>query len=465
MQNKSVGIILFFIALLVTQSRGALLSLVLCLAVLYAVLGMPYRERGLKILGSIALLTGIFLFIDLYMAQSGHSSVADIAFIDFNSFSVVDRKSLWFSTWDMIRDYFWMGPGLGTFHFYYMSYRLPIDYSDGYFAHMDPLQFWAEMGVMAPVLFYVVLIAILLRTIRAVRAVPKENVLRMRIMAPFLALLAVVGHAHVTFHMYILPIQFPLAVLLAYWYVMTEKALGDKRISFAITNSAYRKMALICFALLALYPVQWSVRTAVSLTYIHKVQTDIKAGNLDMARDRMAVVSAISPASYYHRGQYEARWRVAKMARDKEIMSDDEYRKLYEEALAHVNEAVELNPGYVGVRDDRARLYYYAHGDVIPNGYDLAIEELEQVMIDNPMFLSSRVGLANFYKKKGELKKALATLEGGLIWPRVKGQSEIDYLVSIGRLRLRLGDRKGHDQMIMEAALRARRYGLMKSKK
>jgi hypothetical protein len=57
--------------------------------------------------------------------------------------------------------------GIGTFYLYYPAVNTGDYFSTGRMAHSDPLQFWAEMGVLAPLLFYGFIIAACAATRRA----------------------------------------------------------------------------------------------------------------------------------------------------------------------------------------------------------------------------------------------------------------------------------------------------------
>lgn len=118
--------------------------------------------------------------------------------------SVSARTAIWESTFELIGQRFWTGSGLGTFFLMYPSVRDPVEiYSSGLMAHADPLQFWAEAGVPAVVLFYAVLIVTLLGFIRLLRQIPSGDSARFLPVALFCALLTLALHLHVTFHLYV----------------------------------------------------------------------------------------------------------------------------------------------------------------------------------------------------------------------------------------------------------------------
>ena len=112
----------------------------------------------------------------------------------------------------------------------------------------------------------------------------------------------------------------------------------------------------------------------------------------------------------------------------------------------------------------RARLYELVHGTIFSDGRSHAISIYKKVLQFNPLAVDSRLELARLYKEDGEVRQASAVLEEGLRWPRPKGQKDIDLLVSAAQLRLKTGNRAGHDTLMKEARKRAGKYKLLYQK-
>ena len=246
--------------------------------------------------------------------------------------------------WYMIQDYFWLGTGLGTFYYYYTAYRSPLDASDGFFAHMDPLQFWMETGVLAPVLFYGVLLCVLLRTIRAVWAARANYLQRLEIMAPFCGLLALTLHTHLTFHLYMPGILLPLAVFLACWYVATEKALGcDERIRFQPSRSI--RYAISGITVVAVLVVGgWCARAAVGIGLTHVFLADMQTGRVTQGREKLHLMGIWAPDSYPNYDVNEAKMRLLALTQNRQSLSKDQVNELYDEATFYLDKAFERNP-------------------------------------------------------------------------------------------------------------------------
>lgn len=450
----------FLMALAATQSRGGLIAAVVAALVFLPFAAKPLKDHVRRICAAVSIGFAAPFAVWFYDMQFHHRpTMKDVFGGDIGS--MTDRGALWRSTWNMIRDHFWGGTGLASFSYFYPSYRFSIDRSDGYFAHMDPLQFAAEMGVFAPVLFYIVLIAILIRTIRAVRAV--DSILRLHIMAPFCAMLAVLLHTHLNYHLYMPAILIPLGVMLAYWYVMTERALDDSRTTIA-KSPRVRYAVFAALTLLSLMAAMWSVRTVVAVHYLTAAETALAASDIDTARVAVEKAARWAPASKPQIPQYESRWRRQKLQMEGRVLTPEQRMALYTEALAALDRMERLQPSLTLAHTARAKLYYAAQGyGLISDGNEKAMVELRAALEKNPLDIDARNSLAQIHIQAGNSRAALAVMEDGLKWPRPKGQADLDYLATTAQLYRQMGDERKFEILIEEARKRAKSYGLLQN--
>lgn len=450
---------LLYLALIVTQSRGGLLSFCIAAAVLAAA---NLRSMGRGLLKTGAAVAAVAVLPFAVNGLSGGALEKNLSALPrvMETGSATDRLMLWSATLRMVRDHVWLGTGLGTFYFNYPAYRDIKDRSDGFFAHMDPLQFWAEMGIAAPALFYAVLAAVLLRTVSAVRFAGNDRILRLAVTGSFCALLAPVLSTHISFHLYMPGILIPLSALLAFWYVATERASGLCRKT--VQAGGWKKSGLLfAFCALTLLTGGWMARWAASASYLKRVQaataTGATAGDVAGLMDRARF---FAPPGYSKYHEYEARLIVAALFRGAKTMDPDEARRQYEKAEKALDRAQALNPAYTGIRELRAKLYFAVDGVVLADGLARAQAVLEQVVVLNPLSSDSRIGLANIYAAQGDVKKARALLEKGLKWPRPRGESDVALLLAAAQMRGADGDAEGRKKLIGEALRRAKAYGL-----
>lgn len=448
--------VLFMAALIVTQSRGAVLSAAIGCIVLLPTMARPFRRNIRKLAGIVAAGAALPVILQVFSVASHGRSIAK-TLLQTGGASFLDRGSLWHSTWEMIKDNPLTGTGLGTFYYHYTRYRLPTDRSDGYFVHMDPLQFWVETGLPAFILFYAILIAVLAGTLRSLPKTAPGSRERAYIVGPFCGLLALALHTHIDFHMYLLATLIPAACLLGWWYTATEAVSGRRREALP-SSPAARKGVLVAVLLLAIIVAVWVARAGAATFLIDRATVSMVRGDATGMRTATAAMGRFAPASYFWTPQYEARWRIMKLGAEGDGIGENERRRLSGEAEAFLDRAQRYNPAFANLYTDRARLYRTAGIGIFPDRDERIIAALEKALELDPLFLDARIELSGLYRGRGELKKALSVLEEGIMWPRPKGQPDVGFLVTVARLKLALGDREGHDRLIAEAGARAQYY-------
>jgi O-antigen ligase len=457
--------VLLYFALLVTQSRGALISFVIGLAALAPFLlgrrPFPWAEA---LAFALVLVSAPFIVDHLSHGWTGR---ALSMFVDMKgSSSVSDRLELWRATLRMAQDHFWRGTGLGTFYYYYTAYRSPVDTSDGYFAHMDPLQFWAETGIAAPVLFYAALAAVLARTIRALRVPGGAPRLRLLMMGFFCGMLAVLLNTHISFHLYMPALIVPLAAVYACWYGLSEKLLGcGDRAALRLGGWRGAVFAALWLAILV-PPALWAALWAKSTHSLHKLSlpaATMTESELTKLETKALKAQRFAPPGYGKFDEYLARIYIVRLSGDIRHMDKRERDTFFREAVAALDRAEKKNPAYVLIWDMRARLYYAVDGVLMDDGYEKAVALLKSVIAFDPLAVDSRVGLAKLYNLRGKRKEARAVLDDGMKWPRPRGRTDINYLIATAQMHEATGDEKGAARLLEEVKKRARAYGYVET--
>ncbi|MBU0860107.1 MAG: O-antigen ligase family protein, partial [Alphaproteobacteria bacterium] len=268
---------LFFAGILATESRGALFATCAALPIMFWLMRSHWRKIALL----LAVLTTIFGAMHLANDGAVLHRITHMNVAGSGEDTMTPRKALWDAALDMAREHPLTGTGLGTFYLYYPAHRAPlVDNSAGSWVHNDPLQFAVEMGWAAPVLFYIVLLAALLRTISALKHAGPRSQLRPFIVAPFCALITLAIDAHVSFPLYLIPITICAAVLLAVWYEATMRALApaaqDRVVHFhGWQQSFVGIMAIAVAAMLGLM----AASSAAGAYYLQQARTAIKQGD------------------------------------------------------------------------------------------------------------------------------------------------------------------------------------------
>ncbi|MEM7651329.1 MAG: O-antigen ligase family protein, partial [Pseudomonadota bacterium] len=222
---------LLAVSIFVTGSRGALVALLMMLGVfLFFVRAQAAQhKRCLFALMLLSLLS--FALVSLFAPITSIYSPAELISRSVTGAQPLlwSRPEIWASTWEIIQNNFWTGTGIGTFFLYYPEVRSIGDPSTaGLMAHSDPLQFWAEMGILSLVLFYVFIALCVLRTRAAFKKLDQKDTRRVTILVPFFAIAAMTIHAHVSFPFHILPTLLMAGFLLGVWFVQTQNVLDGE---------------------------------------------------------------------------------------------------------------------------------------------------------------------------------------------------------------------------------------------
>lgn len=448
---SSLTLLLFYIGLLVAQSRGGQLAVLVAAVVLVFMMGRraPLIHLKLPFIISIAII--LYVLVDLRLGLRIIGNFANMATHFSSHASVTARLDLWQSTWQIIKDHPWLGTGLGTFYQYYPAYRHPSDSSDGFFVHLDSLQFWQEMGILGPVLFYGVMIAALLRTIKALKTA--EGLTRVWISGAFCALLYIAAHSHITFHFYVLPLLFPIGGLLAVWYAGTEQALGAQRktLTFPSWLRGSSRAALVS-SLVFIISILWVARAAGGVWLISETNRAMGAEDYAVARKNIELARIVSPDSYSKPYEYVGRLKTYELSKRSGSMSPEEKKETFVAGVAAFDQAQLREPRSPYSRNFEAILNYVAFKQGInPGGDKVAEQMLHEILAMDPIFIDARMGLGMIYKERGRPDLALKVLEAGLNWPKPKTIQSVQYLIETGNLRKQAGDEKGAQYMFESA--------------
>ena len=140
--------VLMGVAMVFTLSRGAMVSLTVSMLFMLWIL----KKRKLISSGAvplvlfIILVVGAVLLVGTATIQTRMDSIQKMS--EEEVMSVNFRWWTWQGTFPMIRRYFWLGSGPGTFAHLFLQFRLPETSSmRPVYAHNDFLHLWAECGV------------------------------------------------------------------------------------------------------------------------------------------------------------------------------------------------------------------------------------------------------------------------------------------------------------------------------
>ncbi len=419
--------LLFMCCIFMSGSKGALFLLLGALAV-FVFMAWPQVKKHRRCC-SILLAGSAAMFVALVVLASSPQQAFWLKYS--TEYGLYPRNALLSGAWNIGLEHFWTGTGIGTFFMYYPAYRGVDKLSAGFMAHSDPLQFFSEMGVLAPLIFYAFIIAAMIRTFAVLRTRAPDDVQRVHILAPFCGLGAFAVHSHFNFPFNILPLLMLAGLLLSFWYVRTQD-IAEIRVFSKNARAIAAFAVLLCAGFFA------AVQSSEILT--NTAQQKINEGDLNgfmhavNAADRLGMhqnARALVMAAAIPLGILESSQDLSKEEKQ-------EYRQRVRDLL---DRAGQINPRLAAVPYYKARLYARS----TPKGVtERPVELLNRALVLDPMHRPSRQLLADLWARQGRKKEALMLMKEGLKWPGATPE----YYEALAKLAKLNGDMDLHDTML-----------------
>ena len=400
---------LIFGGLLATQSRSGLLFFLAALVILLAVL-RPALKTGASVLGVGAVIFALMLF------ESGWKFAARLAQLAAPSQdpNILSRFSLWESTLRMMRDHPWGGTGLGTFYLYYPRYRAPlVENSAGFWAHSDPLQLGAEVGIAATVIFYAFFAAVLWRTVSALRSSERGSEGRVATAGFSCALLTLALHAHAGFPLYIMPVLIVAGVWLAAWHNFTAacgSAHGGGYIALDVANWQ-RPVLALCVACVGGLAALMAGSSAAGQYYLLRATNDIKHAQVTGFIDNIGRAERWAPPAFIDPEVQLAGFYIDTIGAATILFPAEEKEKMFADGMALLALAESMNPAWAEIDYKRGKLFETAEDA------EGAVASWRTALAKNPMHARARASLAKALIGQGRPAEAYDLLAVGLDYP------------------------------------------------
>lgn len=440
----SLAALLILCAIILTGSRGILLLSAISFILILIWLPKQSRDKT-EYLVFIIITAILFSVFSAYHDPVGEGSpVFDYVKAASGGHEALyaERLRIWASTFNMIKDHFFLGTGIGTFFLYYPAYRPLIDETAGFMAHNDLLQFWAELGILAPILFCAFIFKAFIQTFKALaQTQQKQNDERIKLVISFCALGVLVVHSLISFNFHVVSALCIIGFLLADWFIVSRKIL--EKPSFTLKKPVWLTplngwLCLLLPALICLTLLGSNLSSNYNIKLARKALSDgdmpLFAHYVDTANRRAFNLNskAYMLAASIPMGILETK---------KTTLPITEQQALYEQTRSLLDEALEKNPRTASVFYHRARLQDMVLFSIIPED-ELSKEELlNKALTIDPLHLPSRESLARLYINRGEKKKALDLLLAGLGWIYVQHDPR-PYYEMTKRLMTELNDFK-----------------------
>lgn len=445
--------------LMSTSGRGAFLSMTLFVLILLFFLRERVKERWPYVVAVIAGGAVLFVMTSLgdHASRQLITRIADTVTLAEEDISN-NRLNIWEGGIAILKDHWLFGTGIGTFFLYYQGYRVPHEVQGVYHVHSDPLQFWIELGILGPILFYALLIAVLGRTIKAYKKTNKGDAARIVILAPFFALCAVVLHTHVTFNFYNLSILMGAGFLLAVWFIKTGEVLGvqTKRVTFSGKISIPFRQFLVIFPivgfLLLLVPYQ------LSELMVKSARTKMVQGNLEGFAQDIAKANALSQYSNYRAFVLSANIPVTLLSKAQATMTENQKRDTVNQAHYYLKSALAINPRSASANYYYGQLVQVAPAAMLPEGLLTAEEYYAQALKLDVVHVGSRLELAKIYERRGDKDAAYALLDHAFEF-HFRTANILEYYSKMAMVYLERGEMDKHKLALQRLQAKQAQFG------
>lgn len=391
-------------------------------AVLFVCRGRVAARRG----GVAAIILAGALMFGLHLVSPGDSRLQPLDLATraeymqaFKQQSLETRFAIWKGTADLIRDRGLLGTGIGTYHLFYPQYRVPEDqWSSGWMAHNDILQFWAEMGLVAPILLVLLYVGCAGRMKAVFDRRGPESGERAMCFTLFMGAALVAANSLVNFDLYTAPILCLLGFVLGLWHRYTGLVLGDVWPAWRLpsTASASGGWALVILPfLLFVFAGQGFLRSEY-----HAAQAEraVAAGNWEAFQRHLAQAQSAG---------FDRNAQAYLLAASVPVGVLQNAKGLSPSARAGLVRNADDLLDKAEARNSRLPGLYYYRALAARYGLDKnkasAEEWLKQALIADPSHAPSRMMLADMLYQSKHRKKALSVLEQGLDLPALSPES------------------------------------------
>ena len=326
-----------------------------------------------------------------------------------------NRIDIWSSAIDMIKDRPLLGTGMGTFFLYYPEYRRASEADGVFLAHNDPLQFWTELGVLGPLLFYAFVIAAAMRTFEALKKIKQPDENKIVIATIFSALVSMVAQSHVGFNHYNMTILLITGLLLAIWFLRTSRVLGEN--ANPITMPANMPVAANkLFLALPFIMTGWLFMSIMGGEHFaNRARDALFAQDMDAFQKNINMAGRVSFNLNYRTYLFAVNVPMTILDYRKDLLTDEQQRKLYDQITAYMGNVLAVNPRAATAFYYLAKVQGMVRPAIIPEGTTPPEEFYKMALAMDPLHLGSRLELFKIYKEQEKpMEDLIAFMEEGL---------------------------------------------------
>ena len=433
--------ILLFGGIATTASRGIFFAFIAFLPI-FGFLMRAQLKPNLNWL--LALFVGFtLLFLATSYNQEGSNVLASrvLDTIALNDKDISNNRfNIWSGAWNVVKEHWLIGTGFGTFFLYYPEFKLPTDPFTAFYAHNDPMQYWAELGIAGFILFYLFVFSIVITALKTLSLKNLTTQHRTIITACSCSIGAIILHTHISFNFYNLSILFVLGFLLSVLLWTCKQytpTIGVKYINFPNTMNNTPRVALTFIPFLFIGFIFLAFVT--SEHYTNKARDNMLAGNLEGFADDIMRANKTSFQGNYRSYLLAANVPLSLLEEGQGKFSEDQRKEIYDQTIFYLNQSKNLNPRssasfyYLGKIQKFVPASFASKETKTPETY------FKQALKLDPKHIGARIELAKLYAQNGDKGSELKTLEGGLQY-YYNTSYAIEYYQYLSRLYLESGD-------------------------
>ena len=454
--NKKITLSFIFLALsafFVIGSKMALIAMILGATIYIGIAFKKFPEISRK---ALPLSIGVAAFaFGVSLVTGGVGIVSQIirVFAQHGA-SLTARLDIWSSALDLIAQNPILGTGYRSFVMLYPSVRHESEiHSGGFVVHSDPLQFWVELGILGPVLFYAMGVSVLILVLRHFRAAGSGGENRLTL-ALFAGCVTFIAHAHVDFLLYTMTTAMVFGLALGIMVIRTADDLKTA-MPFSFIKGKSENAVRFMVSLPVLLFLMLHVPVMMAEYYTNQAQMRARSGDLS------GFGALINTADTMGMGLLPRPYLLAASvplsilkARYPEVPIEEQ-KLLFAQTDGLLLSALSRNTYLASAVYQRAELDRYVDPSVLPAERPSRELFYRDSLKMDPLYLPARMGLAQFLMDAQRDEEALDVLMGGIMWPYPKFDAEGFYKMS-AVLAARLGE-KGKIDIVRQHADQHRR--------
>ncbi len=383
-----------------TGSRGALLAGFIGLILIAVLCWSAIAGNKRWWLAYIALAT-LFFATSPYLTPSPETMAGRMAITLGLEEGIVpgDRLDTMKAAWLITKDHWLTGTGIGTFYLNYPEYRPVVQADLVTHAHNDPLQMWAEMGILAPLLLYAFIALAIIATVRRMKQGDPTAQEKARVLFPFIALGVLIGHSHINFNFYNLSILMLAGLVAAYWLSAINPA--RREVSFTYGRAKQAALATVFAIAMIIYSC-----VIISEHYTYKARDAILAGDIEAYGTYLLLADQIgfqkNPTVYMTATHIP----LTLLYQRKDELSPEDMKKEAAQINNNLNQTLHLNPHNGSAWYFKGLLVQYVPADLLPENMPTEKEAYEKALKLDPINIGARVALVDMALAKEDYKEA-----------------------------------------------------------